>query len=338
MDSGGQMRRVLLATTVAACLMLLLIGVPSGQSARSARFVAAGDFGARTTTTAVLQGMKAASPSAALALGDLKYRDRPTEEQWCSYVKGIVGSTLPFQLVSGNHESLDVADGRIENFVKCLPNRIASTRGVYGKEYWMDFPATSPLVRVIQTSPGLTFSDGQWAYRAGDKHYNWLAGAIDGARRAGAKWVIVTAHKPCWSVGSYGCGSPDFYKLLLSKKVDLVLSGHEHAYMRTHQLASGRTGCTVVPLGSYDADCVRDRDNRYTGGGTVFAVVGTGGTPLRAVNMADSEAGYFASVSGSNRNPAYGFLDIKVGETSLSGSFVTRSGGPFSDSFTISKP
>ena len=84
----------------------------------------------------------------------------------------------------------------------------------------------------------------------------------------------MTAHIPCWSVGSYNCPASDFSKLMLTKHVDLVLNGHEHAYMRTHQLASGVSGCATVPTGSYNAACVRDRDGSFAASaGTVFATI-----------------------------------------------------------------
>ena len=188
-------------------------------------------------------------------------------------------------------------------------------------------------------SPNLNFEDGVWNYQAGDAHYQWLSSAIDSGRAAGAKWVVVGIHMPCWTIGVHPClTTTDIYKLLTDKRVDLVLAGHEHAYMRTHQLASGVAGCATIPVGTFDADCVADTDNTFqAGAGTVFATVGTGGTPIRAVNPTAAEGAYFASSSGSNRNGAYGYLDLQVGETSLGASFVTTSGGPFADAFTIQK-
>ena len=47
-------------------------------------------------------------------------------------------------------------------------------------------------------------------------------------------------HKPCITVGQYDCDpGPDLFNMLVSKKVDLILSGHEHIYQRSHQLALG---------------------------------------------------------------------------------------------------
>ena len=48
-------------------------------------------------------------------------------------------------------------------------------------------------------------------------------------------------HKPCLSMGEYACDpGADLVNLLLQKKVDVVLSGHEHIYQRTKQLGSRR--------------------------------------------------------------------------------------------------
>lgn len=332
------MRKVWIGILGAAIVAGLLTVLPSAQGVREARFVAAGDFGARSDTRAVLNGMAAAGPTAALALGDLSYRDAVPESAWCSYVKQSTGEGFPFQLIAGNHDSLDVADGLINNFSACLPNQIAGITGTYGREYFMDFPRTDPLVRVIQVSPTLTFEDGKWNYNAGDPHYQWLSNAIDSGRAAGVKWTVVTAHVPCWSVGAYTCPTTDFFKLMLAKRVDLVLHGHEHGYMRTHQLATGTGTCTTIPTGTVNTACIRDTDSSFTAGvGTVFATVGTGGTPLRNISGADSEAGYFAAFSGLNLNPAYGFLDFVVGEEALTAKFVRTSSGTFSDSFTITR-
>lgn len=329
------MRKVLSSVAILAVLGGLLTLLPSAQGVREARFAAVGDFGARPATRGVLDAIAATGPTAALALGDLAYKDAVPETAWCSFVKQSLGEGFPFQLLSGNHDSLDVGDGAINNYSSCLPNQIPGITGTYGREYYMDFPRTDPLVRAIQVSPQLTFEGGQWNYNVGNAHYQWLSNAIDSGRAAGAKWIIVSAHLPCWSVGQYNCQGKDIYDLLLSKRVDLVLHGHEHGYMRTHQLASGVPGCTTVPTGTVDTDCVRDSDNAFVAGqGTVFATVGTGGTPLRDVNVGDSEAGYFAAVSGNNLNAAYGFLDIQAGEDALSAKFV-KTTGTFSDSFVI---
>ena len=199
-------------------------------------------------------------------------------------------------------------------------------------------PAENPIARFIMISPNLPFPDGTTSYTAGSARYVWTANAIDGARTASIPWVVVGMHKPCITVGQYTCEpGPDLFNLLVSKKVDLVLSGHEHTYQRSHQIAHG-TGCTTVVPASYDADCVEDSDSAFTqGAGSVFAVVGTGGINLYNVNAADAEAPYFASTAGLNKTAVWGSLDVSATDDSLQASFVRAAGATFSDSFTITR-
>ena len=94
----------------------------------------------------------------------------------------------------------------------------------------------------------------------------------------------------------------DLANLLLAKKVDVVLTGHEHIYQRTKQLTT-RAGCTQLVPGTFNASCVVDSDNDLAAGaGTVFATVGTGGINQRDVNTTDPEAGYFAAYGVKARN------------------------------------
>ena len=123
--------------------------------------------------------------------------------------------------------------------------------------------------------------------------------------------------------------------LLLQKRVDLVLNGHEHLYQRSKQLATG-AGCSALAIGTFNAACVADADAELVKGvGTVIATVGTGGIQLRDVLATDPEAGYFAASSGLNANPTWGNLDVSATANALSARFVPASGGTFADAFTI---
>jgi hypothetical protein len=210
---------------------------PSQSSSFS--FTAGGDIGASSTSATTLDLIAKASSNFHLALGDLSYSEITPESTWCSYVQSYVGSTFPFELISGNHEDGgDAQDGLIDNFVKCLPDRLGAV-GTYGKEYYFDYPASSPIARFIMISPDLIFKNGgQYDYSVGTTHYNWVANTIDAARAAGIKWVIVGMHKVCLTMGIMSCDiGTDLLNLLISKKVDLILQGHEHSYQRSKQLA-----------------------------------------------------------------------------------------------------
>lgn len=294
----------------------------------------AGDYSSSAAASGVLARIGAIAPDLHFALGDLSYGATGAEQAWCDLVTSNAGAGFPFELVSGNHES-NGQNGNINDFAACLPNQLPGVIGTYGRQYYVDVPQQDPVARFIMISPGIPFSDGTWNYSAGSTRYNWTSAAIDGARAASIPWVVVGMHTPCLSVGIYSCvAGADITNLMVTKKVDLVMNGHEHLYQRSKQLATG-TGCTGLVPGTYDADCVRDADNALSKGtGTVFTTVGTGGVALRDVNAADPEAPYFAAYSGLNASPTHGLLDLQFTETSLTGRFVATAGS-FQDDFSI---
>jgi 3',5'-cyclic AMP phosphodiesterase CpdA len=336
----------LLLSGVAACAAVPQTDDPvapatRAQPAERLHFTAAGDYNSSPAAGSVLEAVGASDPDVHFALGDLSYGRAGEEGQWCRFVTDRVGTDLPFQLLPGNHES-DGSNGNIADFAACLPNRLPGIVGEYPREYYVDLPREAPLVRFVMISPALTFPDGTWSYTAGTTHLAWAEQAITGARAAGVPWVVVGMHKPCLSVGVHGCDvGPDLVHLLVSQKVDLVLSGHEHSYERTRQLAEG-PGCPRVAIDSFNAACVvgdgvSAGDDLAARAGTVFLTVGTGGTALRSVSGSDSEAPYFVATSGANADPTHGFIDARVTPTELRVSFVRAEGGTFSDSFALTR-
>lgn len=310
--------------------------VPLGAVAGTVHFTAVGDVSSSAAASAMLSQVGAARPDAHFTLGDLSYGATGAEQTWCDFVTTRVGAGFPFETISGNHESNGL-NGNINDFTACLPNQLPGVVGSYGRQYYVDVPQVNPLVRFIMVSPELTFVDGVWSYAAGTPRYQWTSNAIDGARGAGIPWVVVGMHKQCISVGRGGCESgADLMNLLVSKRVDLVLTGHEHNYARSKQLALGAS-CTAIVPGTFTAGCVADGGNALVkGAGTVFNTVGTGGTPLRDLTMGDPEAPYFAASAGLNANPTFGNLDVSTTADRLTARFLPVLGGTFTDAFTIS--
>jgi hypothetical protein len=61
-------------------------------------------------------------------------------------------------------------------------------------------------------------------------------------------------HEVCLTTGVSQCQiGEDINNLLIRKKVDLVLQGHDHAYFRSKQLAINSTTCPNVPSDSYNS-------------------------------------------------------------------------------------
>ena len=258
-----------------------------------------------------------------LAVGDLSYAERTPESAWCSYVKGFVGATHPFQILVGNHEDDNGADGDIRNFTPCLPDRMGAT-GDYGVEYAFD---TGP-VRVIMIAADLTVDGHFYDYNAGP-HHDWLMARIDEAEAAG-RWTVVGVHKNCITAGVKSCEIGEtLMDDMIDRGVDLIVQGHEHNYQRSHQLRCVDAGTTAL-------GCIADTDGEFAAeAGAVLAITGWVGRSGYDVSPADPEAGYFAVIAGPN-TPAYseGYLTVTATDRELTGDWtsVTAAG---SDTFVI---
>ncbi|MGP4032918.1 metallophosphoesterase [Pseudarthrobacter sp. 1C304] len=295
-------------------------------------------MGVKKTSKQVLDTIAGLNPQLNLALGDFSYKDG-IEQQFCDMVKGKLGPDFPYQVIAGNHDS-DGTDGDIAKIAKCLPNRLPGLQGDYGTQWYVDVPEKNPLVRLIMVSPGIPFEDGQQLdYSSGSDRLGWTTKAIDGAAQANIPWTILGMHAACLSVGRYdGCSvGREFANMLLAKKVDLVLTGHDHIYQRTHQLALGPDCPALVP-DTFSPGCITDSDDTLAKStGTVFTTIGVGGESIYDVHKDDSEAGYFAAFSGKNRAPAFGTLDVILTADKLSARFVPADGYTFTDAFSISR-
>lgn len=279
-------------------------------------FAAGGDWGATSATSATLSDIAAGDAEFLLALGDLSYDDA-TAPEWCDLLTNHLGAQFPVELLVGNHEDDDRVDGFIGDYAACLPDRMGST-GTYTAEYYFD---VDNLARIIMIGAGNDVDGIKYDYEAGNSHYQWLEQTIDDGRAAGIPWTIVGTHKPCITAGNKSCEiGTDLYDLLLDKRVDLILHGHDHDYQRSKQLT-----CAIP--GTYRPDCVADDnpDHQYTkGAGTIFSVIGnTGGGGLTSINTSDPEIDYLAAWHGSNSpDPGRGHLQIALTPTTLTLDFI----------------
>ncbi len=341
------MKRIVFALTAVALTCAVAIATAAWPHARAkaattVSFAVAGDLGANGNTSAVINAVAASGSQIFWPIGDLSYSQVTPESAWCNYVQSRLGANYPVEVLAGNHEDNDGPDGFIGNFASCLPDRIGGVQGTYGQEYYVDYPATNPLVRFIMISPGLDLNANgtNWSYKQGTPHYNWTANSIDAARAAGIPWVVVGMHEYCLSLVNHSCFvSNDIMNLLISKKVDLYLQAHDHAYSRSTQLALG-PGCSAISSTNFNPSCVADANpsSSYTAGnGTVIATVGSGGRSINSQDPTLAWAPYLPYYMGSNNNATYGFLKVDVSDTQLSAHFVRGTGGSYTDSFSLTK-
>ena len=336
-------RWVALSAIMAVVLTFAVIGTSAvmsrSEAATTVHFGFAGDTGGNSRTSAVVAAARNAGVDAFFNLGDMSYNQVTPESAWCSLINASAG-TMPYELLAGNHED-DGPDGLWSNFASCLPDQLGVS-GSYGRQYFVDYPAGAPLVRMIMLSPKLAFPEGSgyWSYKPGTQGYTFAENAIDSARSAGIPFVVVGMHMYCLSMVNYPCyANTDLMNMLVDKHVDLYLQAHDHAYARSKQLALNGS-CAALSVTAFNGDCVADADptSHYVAGqGTVLATVGPGGRSLNKQDPTKAVSAYFQTYMGSNNNPTYGYLQVDVTSTTLTGTFVGASGGTYTDSFTITR-
>ena len=297
-------------------------------------FTAAGDYGYNTNTDRVLNKIGEIGPDFHLTTGDMNYMKAGDEEEWCAYVKERVGADLPFELLSGNHES-DGQNGLIDNFVKCLPNKIEGVSGEYGKQYFFDYPSEDPFARFILISPTLKFQSGErYDYSPGSKRFGWLQSAVEGAKQKRMSWVIVVSHKDCFSPGRNDCVVGSELMNYLISNVDIILQSHSHIYARSKPLKCVVAGSRGMV---WDENCVAKNELESVmkkGNGAIAFSVGTGGQSVREVDTNSEIVNYLAKYMGSNVSPSFGVLKFEVARDQIRGEYVSAVGS-FFDSFVI---
>jgi hypothetical protein len=313
-------------------------------------FAAGGDMGYNPIAARTVKGIAAAGVDFSLHLGDMAYDQIYPETAWCDFIKDGrdgLGPDFPYEVVTGGHD-LGKGPGPaaqyrtlIDKYTPCVPDRMGST-GTYGKEYFFDHPKAAPLMRVIMISPSITMPDGtEYDYAPGNAHWQWLVDAIDGARAAGIRWVAVGMARNCISTGEKSCEIGEaLFNLLIDKRVDLILQGHEHGYARSRQLSTGEK-CPAFPTNKVDPACFADdntSDNYVKGQGPITVIAGTLGIGLRPMDPKDSEAGAFRAIMGSNIQSTHGFMKYTVTPEKIQAQFVASTKGGFGDQFTVADP
>lgn len=251
------------------------------------RFTAFGDQGTIPGTLAAMTSLVAAQrPAFHLYPGDLAYATPEPEHYpndtgfvpgaWDKYVRGIArhgAARIPWQISVGSHEIEPT--GRQHGYSGFL------TRFPQAHDHSSGTPTAHAFtygnVAVIhldgnEVSAQQTLNTG---YSKG-KQTAWLKRRLAEYRKAGSgiDFVVVVVNCCCYSTnqnhGSDG-GLRDTWVPVFDKyHVDLVLSGHVHAYERTHPMHGGERTRKVASGGTVHPN----RD------GTTYICAGTGGNNL----------------------------------------------------------
>lgn len=194
--------------------------------------------------------------------------------------------TAPLLPVLGNHENR--APQYFEYFAPPAVESGSRTEAWYSCDY-----GCAHIVAI----------DSQQDLRPTSAQYGWLRRDLASERAAAAAWRIVALHGPVYSSSLHG-GDASLQKHLVplceTYRVSLVLSGHDHAYVRS------------------------------TKNGVTYIVTGGGGAPLYPVNQTANPFQAYAAT-------AYHYLIFTASDTGLHGEAYDVAGTPF-DSFTIEPP
>ncbi len=241
---------------------------------------------------------------------------------WDYYFNSLEGikESLPAVAVMGNHETrinedaapiLGIADGaKLYNLYFNNPQNaagFAKDLRTQGKNIWTNsviknadnsiysFDYKDAHFVVLNTG---TDWDNPGMFEFMKAQRDWLRKDLKSTDK---KWKIVLMHRPMYAI-SPGDESPKsaFMDILDSCGVDLVLQGHDHAYMRTYQMKG-------------DLAVDKNLTSVTKGMGTVYAVIGASAARLHTIT--DNESSYihrYAAVAVSvASNPTYTIINLK---------------------------
>jgi hypothetical protein len=271
-------------------------------------FAAAGDFGCSTNTKNTVENMQSKEPEIVLALGDLSYHS--TADCWFDMMSPIKDKLM---ITLGHH---DVEDGQAKM-----------------DQYLNSFGLEKPFYSYEYDKVHFLVMSAKSVYNKGSEQYNFI---LDDLKKASenkdVNWIVVSSYGPPYTSPSEHTAFKelrDVYHPIFEKYgVDLVLSGHNHNYQRTHPI-------TYNPNDGSEPVVTNDHSAEYSQkDGIVFAIVGTGGVNFYSF---DGQAP-FVDTQFANK---FGFLNIDISNgnphTKLTGTFYDNKGDQILDQFTIDK-
>ncbi|MGC2440130.1 MAG: metallophosphoesterase [Nitrososphaeraceae archaeon] len=272
-------------------------------------FAAAGDFGCSTNTKNTVENMQSKEPEIVLALGDLSYHS--TADCWFDTMSPIKDKLM---ITLGHH---DVEDGQAKM-----------------DQYLNSFGLEKPFYSYEYNKVHFLVMSAKSVYYKGSEQYNFILEDLKKAsENKDVNWIVVSSYGPPYTSPSEHTAFKelrDVYHPIFEKYgVDLVLSGHNHNYQRTHPI-------TYNPNDSSEPVVTNDRTTEYNSqkDGIVFAIVGTGGVNFYSF---DGQAP-FVDTQFANK---FGFLNIDISNgnphTKLTGTFYDNKGDQILDQFTIGK-
>ncbi len=195
----------------------------------------------------VVEAAQATMPDSEFIVNLGDFTNDSTNEEWDFYDKNFaeINANTTIVPISGNHDGLGVEHWFNNMF--CLDTS-ESVQVKDGVNYSFDYG--NAHIAVLNTNDLLAMSNAQ---------LKWLKNDMNGTDK---DWKIVFMHKSPYTLGKDGKWPDALYlqkslaKVLDKCDVDIVMSGHDHMYLRTKAL----------------------ENNKLSEDGTVYVLAGTAGT------------------------------------------------------------
>ncbi|PNX78104.1 purple acid phosphatase, partial [Trifolium pratense] len=193
-------------------------------------FVVVGDLGQTEWTKSTLKHIDSKDYDVFLLPGDLSYADTH-QPLWDSFGRLVepYASRRPWMVTEGNHE--------IETIPIIQPDAFRSYNARWPMPYNQS-GSTSNLYYSFEVASTHIIMLGSYTdFDEHSKQYKWLQSDLVKIDRKSTPWVIVLLHAPWYNTNEAHEGEGEKMRqameaLLYEARVDLVFSGHVHAYER----------------------------------------------------------------------------------------------------------
>ncbi|KAK9921227.1 hypothetical protein M0R45_029746 [Rubus argutus] len=193
-------------------------------------FVVVGDLGQTDWTNSTLAHIQSIDYDVLLLPGDLSYADGH-QPLWDSFGRIVepLSSHRPWMVTEGNHE--------VEFSPVVSPTRFTAFNARWQMPY-KESKSTSNLYYSFQVAGTHIIILGSYTeFDTDSEQYAWLVADLAKIDRKRTPWVVVVLHAPWYNTNTAHQGEGESMRiameeLLYKARVDLVYSGHVHAYER----------------------------------------------------------------------------------------------------------
>ncbi|KAJ1268325.1 hypothetical protein BS78_07G126300 [Paspalum vaginatum] len=230
----------------------------TGAGSYPRRVAVVGDLGLTGNSTATIDHLAHNDPSLVLMVGDMTYANQylttggkgvpcfscafpdapipecyqPRWDGWGRFMEPIT-SKIPLMVIEGNHEIEPQGHGGAVTFASYLGRfAIPSKESGSNSKFYYSFNAGG--IHFIMLGAYVDYN------RTGAQ-YSWLENNLHRVDRRATPWVVAAWHPPWYNSYSshyqeFECMRQEMEELLYKHRVDIVFSGHVHAYERMNRI------------------------------------------------------------------------------------------------------